>query len=138
MTEAQRNEQILKQKARDSYVVAVRLQREFPNIAANRAYYALYQAIVGEFEHKGIKPEIIDPHSAHADNKNEQGKWRHATVRYNSTLVGLNNAERDLLHYAEALRVMADYSSDTVDSHELEHVIRHIPDILEGLGVAIK
>ena len=60
MTNAERLERIYKRKARSTYLAAAALADQHPNSAANRAYYCLYQALIGELEYRGVRPETID------------------------------------------------------------------------------
>lgn len=131
------NISIFKRKAAENYAAARQLVKTAPNAAATRAYYALYQAIVGEFEEKGIKPEVVDPLAKFADQDEDKLQWRHSVVRQNGGLIGLTPRESSAVRRAYDARIQADYKSLCVDSEKVKSILDEISGILEGLGVKV-
>lgn len=127
-----------KRKAAATYKAAAALARSNPNSAANRAYYCLYQALVGELEYRGVRPELIDSGSARATQQDMQLKWTHSFIKRNSGLAGLDSRQCHLVRDAYELRIEGDYSQLDVDSSILSEIINSIPDILECLGVQVR
>lgn len=65
----------MKTKAAVTYRELMRLGQNCPNAAANRAYYALYQAIVGELQALGRKPSEYGSNPVYPD------EWPHTAAR---------------------------------------------------------
>jgi hypothetical protein len=122
----------VKRKAASTLIEAVELASHGRwSGAANRTYYALYQALVGELESRGRRPEefaAIDP---------SRPGWRHATLMNNALVAGLTGPEVTTLRDAWSLRVRADYESEPVRSEELEPVLTKARGILRALGVGL-
>ena len=98
--------------------------------AANRAYYAAYQAIVGEFEERGLRAAEfgrVDPRYPE--------KWPHWLVVANCRAVGLSRSEAEVVEEAERLRVRADYGPGAVDSGSVRYILSRLSAVLGGLGV---
>ena len=98
--------------------------------AANRAYYAVYQALVGEFEKRGLRAAQFAP----GDPRYPE-KWPHWLVVANCRAVGLDGGEAELVARAQRLRVRADYEARPVDSSEVRYLLARIPALFDGLGV---
>ncbi len=98
--------------------------------AANRTYYALYQALVGEFEARGKTPADF----ARTDPRYPD-KWPHWLVVQHCRSIGLDRKEAEVVAQAEALRVKADYQPGPVESWAVEAVLEKLPGLLDGLGV---
>src|SRR5258706_14738298 len=112
--------EIYKRKAAENYSAARQLVKTAPNAAATRAYYALYLALIGEFEQKGIRPESVDPIAKSAIGENEKLRWRHSVIRQNGALAGLSSLESFTVKYSYDIRIDADYTTKLVNSMELE------------------
>jgi hypothetical protein len=135
MNDLQRHSRQFKRKARLTYDAAAALARLNPNSAANRAYYCLYQALIGELELRGVRPETIDAGSAQAARGDVALKWTHSFIKRNATLAGLDGRQCDIVRTAYELRRIGDYSEDDVDAGTLHLVLSRIPALLECLGV---
>ena len=98
--------------------------------AANRAYYAVYQALVGEFEKRGLRAAQFAP----GDPRYPE-KWPHWLVVATCRAVGLSSREAELVSTAERLRVRADYEEGAVNSVDVQDVLTRIPSLFDGLGV---
>ena len=123
-----------KSKARKSFTEAKLLYeaRNF-NGAANRAYYALYQAITATFEEMKLDQAKLTS-KVTAD---EAGKWLHETVRNNPTLAGVDRKDSEIVRTAWSLRRKADYRPDDVTELELMSVMVRIPRVLKSVGVDV-
>ena len=128
-------------KSADSYRAAVALERQNSNGAANRAYYAIYQAIVGELS-RAHRAEDIDPtmKERKRDPTYDGPEWRHAFCRDTNTLakyLNLDRMERQAVKQSWSLRVRADYLRDNVKQEEVSEVIKDLRSLLPTLGVKI-
>ena len=103
------------------------------NGAANRCYYAVYQALVGEFEARGRRPGEF----ARVDLRYPD-KWPHWLVVDHCRALGLDRVEAGLVVSAAALRVQADYTGSTVDSWAVECVLSGLPTLFAGLGIPVR
>jgi len=138
MSDAKAIECHFKRKARATYLAAAQLLRANPNSAANRAYYCLYQALVGELESRGVRPEQIDAGAAKAAQQDMQLKWTHSFIKNNAGMTGLDRRQCQVVRDAYALRRQGDYELCDVSGPMLDEVLKRIPDILECLGIQVR
>lgn len=109
MNDAQRFQQIYKKKSGVTWRAAGQLSANNPNSAANRAYYCLYQALVGELEYRGVRPEIIDAGSAQASRDDMRLKWTNSFIKNNAKIAGLDARQCQIVRDAYELRSIGDY-----------------------------
>ena|SRR5579884_3393229 len=128
-------------KSAESFKAAIALESQNTNGAANRAYYAVYQAIVAELS-KDHSAEDID--ATIKDRKSDPfydgPEWRHAFCRDGNTLtkyLSLDRRERQLVKEAWNLRVRADYFLENVRPEEIANVMEGLRKLLPTLGVTI-
>lgn len=131
-------EAIFKRKSAATYKAAALLANGNINSAANRAYYCLYQALVGEMEKLGVRPEQIDAGSARAAAQDQRLKWTHSFIKNNASLAGLEPEECSIVRLAYELRSDADYGVREVNPKDFAEVMQKLAAILEGLGVSTK
>ena len=105
------------------------------NSAASRVYYCLYQALIGEFERLGIRPETIDAGSARAAEGDIRLKWTHSFVRNNASLAMLSGRQCQVIRDAYHWRITADYRDSDVEADSVEDILLKAKDIRECLGV---
>jgi len=103
--------------------------------AANRTYYALYQAVVALFCHWGFTPKRLSV--GREFDPEEPGRWAHSCVIRESRkrVYGAHQ----LLDMAFALRCKADYTGVPVTREQVAGVMDKVPPILkelQGKGVA--
>jgi hypothetical protein len=132
---SERIERAFKRKAKAAFKTASTAAPSDTNSAANRAYYCLYQALVGELERLGVRPQDIDAGASRAHKDNERLKWTHSFVRNNANLAGLDPEQCRVVRNAYRLRSIGDYEEENVESLLLNEILKNIPDILECLGI---
>jgi hypothetical protein len=120
----------VKDKAISSYHAACQLANSGRfNDAANRAYYALYQALVFAWEDQGFNPEDVDGIARNDKNTGDDPRWRHAFLRKNLSKIKLTTEQEKIMDTAWRLRVKADYMPDNVRG-EIKAVLEKIPALL--------
>jgi len=97
--------------------------------AANRVYYAPYQALVAAFEARGLAPGDFSA-SAGA----QEVRWPHWIVRGNAALAGLTRRDAAALKDAWFLRVQADYTEELLSREDVEPTLVRVRNILARLG----
>lgn len=117
-----------RRKARDSLAGA---QSELANVrfnnAANRAYYAAFQAAIAALLRESIR--AIDEHWAHTFVQSEfAGKLIARRHRNPSSL-------QDTLSRLETLRLRADYRGDTISATEARRCVRRSRELVEAVGL---
>ena len=123
----------MRQKAIMSYNETMCLIRNKSyNGAASRAYYALYQAIVAQFNEQGL-----DPKNFSSRGRESIGEWPHETIRNNSTLAGVDRRDVSIIKAAWELRRKADYKTDLVTWSEMEYVASGLARILKSVNVTV-
>ena len=137
MSDAKRLERLYKGKSGTTWRAAMQLSADNPNSAANRAYYCLYQALVGELECRGVRPELIDAGSAQASQGDMRLKWTHSFIKNNAKTAGLDGRQCQVIRDAYELRSIGDYRTENVDGALLLSMFSKVKDILECLGVDI-
>lgn len=121
----------MKQRAEENYSAALSLLASHVNAAASRAYYALYQALVGEYEERNLRPEDF-----YTPRPGDEVKWPHKTVvRISEQHAGLDERQKSVAQTALELRIQADYKPDPVNKEDLGYIMPKLRDVLECLGV---
>jgi len=74
VSEQERLDRAFKRKSRAAYLSALLIAKSDPNGAANRIYYALFLALVGELILQGVQPQHIDAGAAAALQEQDELK----------------------------------------------------------------
>lgn len=121
---------MMKHKAKICYEDAVRMAdgNRF-DTAANRNYYALYQAVTSALQDAGKNYDAYCD-----DNGTPYRRWRHDLVQKVCGDVLLAQ-DKSTIEDAYDLRVQADYRVDSVDESELRRIMIATEAILDTLGV---
>ena len=96
--------------------------------AANRAYYALYQALVARCRRRGLRPADF----GHFDAR-DPDRWPHWIFRRHAAAAGLNRRTAALVLDAWAYRVRADYEPDPLPPMRVEGILTRVSSALAAL-----
>jgi uncharacterized protein (UPF0332 family) len=91
------------------------LDAGFPDAAASRLYYAVFQAAVYALERQGRDPSEFAPGAR---------KWSHRMIRENAALVRGNEADVRFLKRLYWLRIEADYDAPLTARRSVEFLRR--------------
>ena len=106
----------MRRKARRTLDTALRLLEEGRlDDAANRFYYAAFQAAVHGLERRGFAPGDFRPDAT---------RWSHRTVIEEVARIRNREEDRNLLMALEQLRTTADYTAESVSRSKLEYLRR--------------
>lgn len=109
-----------RRKAASAWRAARRLARDHPESAANRAYYAVFNAVQAR-----LGPRPWPP--SHQD----------LTSRPLLSAVGLDAAALPTIHFLRGLRVLADYKPVDVTPNRARRSVGSARRILRRLGVSV-
>ena len=96
--------------------------------ATSRLYYSLYHIITAIFDEKGIKQSNLT---------SKHDPWRHDVVVFNSTLAGVDRADRKVPEAALELRIISDYKRFSVTANDVIILLPRVEKILRSLGVKV-
>jgi uncharacterized protein (UPF0332 family) len=97
-------------------------ERGWFDAAANRAYFALFQAGVAWMQRMGRRPEEFTRGAT---------RWQHATIVGNASLYRRRLADIALFRELRALRVQADYGESRVAGDRVRAVLGKARELIE-------
>ena len=137
-------------KAKENYEAAVNAYKgEKYNAAANRLYYALFQACRGEIIKKGMKLKDFVKYDRLEEIKNQKRDtdcewWPHSdvinvvSVPIERNGLGLNSKDKSTITLSHGLRTKSDYYANAkVEEDDLTELLETSRKLLQGLGVAV-